>query len=138
MGEYKEHPQFSNAVSKAWARIRTREQRRAFIASQINIGVPFQIRALMERRGLTQTELAARAGLSQPSISNLARPGKTKPSMRTLQRLADAFDCALMVKFVPFSELIDEAERFSPDTFQAIEFEQDAANADDRRGRGEA
>jgi len=52
-----------------------------------------QIRAARTAAGLTQIELAERAGLWQSSISDYER-GEEEPDRRTLHRLADAIGCA--------------------------------------------
>jgi transcriptional regulator with XRE-family HTH domain len=90
--------------------------------AQIEIDLPFQIRALRKQRGWTQPELAAKAGMKQPRISNVEKPGVTHFSLETLRRLAEAFDVALVVRFAPFSELLDWSQRFSPDDFAIQSF----------------
>jgi transcriptional regulator with XRE-family HTH domain len=105
------------------------EYRRSFVASQINVGIPFQIRALMKERGWTQAQLAERAEMLQPRISGLMTPGKTRPNIDTLRRLAEAFDCALMVRFLPFSELAEWSENFDPETFRVPDFRAEMASA---------
>ncbi len=58
-------------------------------------------RALLRARetcGMTQEELARRAGISQEVISKLERGG-SNPTMRTLERLARAMDMCLIIKF---------------------------------------
>ena len=114
-----------NTISKLWQKMRDRGYRRAFVASQINIGITFQIRTLLKSRGWTQDELADRADMKQPRISAMLKPGKVRPNIETLRRLAEAFDVGLIVKFVPFSELARWSESFSPDTFCIPEFEKD-------------
>jgi transcriptional regulator with XRE-family HTH domain len=99
--------------------------RKAFIASQINIGIPFQIRALMKARGWTQDTLAEKTGMLQPRISGLMKPGKTRPNIETLRRVAEAFDCALIVRFAPFSELARWSMEFEPDSFNVPSFDDD-------------
>jgi transcriptional regulator with XRE-family HTH domain len=101
------------------------EYRKAFVASQINVGIPFQIRALIKERNWTQGQLAEKADMLQPRISGLMTPGKTRPNIDTLRRLAEAFDCALMVRFVPFSELAEWSEQFDPEAFSVASFEND-------------
>lgn len=101
------------------------EYRKAFVASQINVGIPFQIRGLIKERNWTQGQLAEKADMLQPRISGLMTPGKTRPNIDTLRRLAEAFDCALMVRFVPFSELAQWSERFDPESFSVASFEND-------------
>jgi DNA-binding XRE family transcriptional regulator len=93
-------------ISKLWEKLKDSKYRRAFVSSQINIGIPFQIRSLlMSRPGWTQETLAERANILQPRISALMTPGKASPNIETLRRIAEAFDCGLMVQFVPFSEM---------------------------------
>ncbi len=109
-------------ISKRWAKLGDPEYRKAFVASQINIGIPFQIRALMKSRNWTQDDLARRTGMLQPRISTMLKPGKTRPNIETLRRIAEAFDCGLMVRFVPFSALALWSEQFAPDTFDVPSF----------------
>ena len=54
------------------------------------------------RAGLTQQELAARAGTSQPAIARLER-GQARPTLATLERVADAAGCVLRIELVPKS-----------------------------------
>lgn len=53
--------------------------------------VAVQLVELRERRGLTQAELAGRSGVDQGDISRIER-GATSPTVRTLQRIADALN----------------------------------------------
>ncbi len=103
-------------------RLEDKEYRDAFVASEINMGLPFQIRCLREGRGWTQSELAERASMKQPRISAIESPGSASLNLETLRRLASAFDCALIVRFAPFSELMRWSEEFGPDTFQVRSF----------------
>jgi transcriptional regulator with XRE-family HTH domain len=105
--------------------MRDPEYRKAFVASQINFGIPFQIRALLKKRGKTQEWLAEMTGMLQPRISGLMSPGKTRPNIETLRRLAEAFDCGLAVRFVPFSELARWSDEFDPETFNVPDFADD-------------
>jgi transcriptional regulator with XRE-family HTH domain len=107
-------------------KLKTPEYRKAFVASQINVGIPFQIRALLRsRQGWTQATLAERAGMLQPRISGLMTPGKVRPNIETLRRIAEAFDVGLMVRFAPFSELAKWSDQFDPDRFYVPSFADD-------------
>jgi transcriptional regulator with XRE-family HTH domain len=117
-------------ISKLSEKLKDTEYRKAFVASQINIGIPFQVRALLKARGWTQDELAERSGMLQPRISAILKPGKTRPNIETLRRLANAFDCGLLVRFAPFSELLNWSEQFSPDNFRVPSFTEDFAAGD--------
>jgi transcriptional regulator with XRE-family HTH domain len=97
--------------------------RHGMVNAQIEIDLPFQIRALRKQRGWTQPELAAKTGMKQPRISNVEKPGVTHFSLETLRRLAEAFDVALVVRFAPFSELLNWSRSFSPDEFAVPNFE---------------
>ena len=69
------------------------EARRAFL-----IG-----RAVRERRlalGLSQTELAARAGMTQPALSRL-EAGGVVPTIPLLERISMALDAELIVDIAP-------------------------------------
>jgi transcriptional regulator with XRE-family HTH domain len=114
-----------STISKIAEKLKDLAYRKAYIASQINIGIPFQIRALMKARGWTQETLAEKTGMLQPRISGLMKPGKTRPNIETLRRVAEAFDCALIVRFAPFSELARWAEDFEPDSFTVPSFSND-------------
>ena len=115
-------------TSKTFEKLGNPEYRDAFVASQIEVGIPFQIRALMKERGWTQEQLAEKTGMRQPSVSGLMSPGKTKPNIETLRRLAKAFDCGLAVRFVPFSELVDWSENFDPESFSAVSFVEESSS----------
>lgn len=55
---------------------------------------------LRDRAGVTQTELAHRAGMAQSAISDYER-GRKEPSLSTLQRLAAAVDFVAKVHYAP-------------------------------------
>jgi HTH-type transcriptional regulator/antitoxin HipB len=115
-----------SSISKIWQKLSDPEYRKAFVASQINIGIPYQIRALAKARGWTQGEVGERCGMPQPRISELMRPGRTKPNLRTLLRVAAGFDCGLLVRFVTFSELACWSDSFDPESFNAVPFDEDS------------
>ncbi len=69
------------------------EARRAFLIGQ----------AVQERRlalGLSQTEVAARAGMTQPALSRL-EAGGTVPTIPVLERIAAALGAELIVTIAP-------------------------------------
>ena len=86
---------------------RGREARQDFVSSHIAKAVAFQIRAMRNRAGWSQAELARRCGTSQNAISRLESPDYGKPSITTLKKIAGVFDVALIVRYAKFSELID-------------------------------
>jgi transcriptional regulator with XRE-family HTH domain len=114
-------------TSKELEKFSDTEYRKAFVASQINIGIPFQIRGLMKAHGWTQEKLAERADMAQPRISAMLKPGKVRPNIETLRRLASAFDCGLLVRFAPYGELVKWSDQFDPDNFRVPSFQDDPA-----------
>jgi transcriptional regulator with XRE-family HTH domain len=118
-------------TSKTVAKLRDPEYRKAFVSSQINIGIPFQIRGLLHSRGWKQEDLVKRTGMLQPRISALLRPGKVRPNIETLRRIAEAFDCGLEVRFVPFGDLVRWSERFNPEHFNIPTFDEEIEQAEE-------
>ncbi|MGH2608432.1 MAG: helix-turn-helix domain-containing protein [Tepidiformaceae bacterium] len=55
------------------------------------------------RAGLTQEELARKMGTTQPVVARL-ESGRTRPSLRTLERLAAATGSRLLVSFKPVED----------------------------------
>ena len=52
------------------------------------------------RAGLTQQQLARKMGRTQPAVARL-ESGRSRPSMGTLERLAEATGSRLLVTFAP-------------------------------------
>ena len=117
-----------NTKSSLVAELKEKGYCDAFVASQVRVGLPLQCRALRESRELTQPELAAAAGMTQPRISEIERPGERRLNIETLLRLASAYDVALQVRFVPFSRLVDDDDDIDLEHFNVVPFEQDLAN----------
>jgi HTH-type transcriptional regulator/antitoxin HipB len=64
-----------------------------------NLQLARQVRALRERRKLTQAQLAERIGTEQPSIARL-ESGTRVPDLATLARIARALGARLDVRLV--------------------------------------
>ncbi|WP_197507061.1 helix-turn-helix domain-containing protein [Mitsuaria sp. 7] len=79
----------------------------------IDQGVAWQIRINRQARGLSQSQLAAAIGSRQSAISRVEDPEYGSHSLDTLISLAKAFDCALIVKFAPYSALAAESSSLS-------------------------
>lgn len=68
------------------------------------IRVAFELRALREKRGLTQRELADRVGTTQSAIARL-EAGHISPSLPTLDKVATALGAEVSLTIVDRDEL---------------------------------
>ena len=105
--------------------LRDRETREHTVEAQIKIGIPFQIRAMRENRGLTQEALAEKLETTQNTISRLENPKTGKPTIKTLLRIARAFDVGLLVRFVPFGFYGDVIDAMSPTHIEIPAYEEE-------------
>ncbi len=97
-----------NSRQKLVARLRRgRRARQQFVESHLSKGIAYQIRATRDRLGWSQERLAQEVGMNQNAISRLESSNYGKPTITTLKRMAAALDVGLIVRFVPFSEMID-------------------------------
>jgi transcriptional regulator with XRE-family HTH domain len=116
-----------NINSSLTKELRDKAYRDAYVASQIRVGLPFQVRGLRRQRSLSQGELANLAGMAQPRISEIEKPGERNLNIDTLLRIASGLDVALQISFVPFSKIVEQSENFDPDNFEVPNFETEIA-----------
>lgn len=106
------------------AGLRDKSYRALFVETEIETLIPFQIRAMRKKQGWNQKELARHAGMTQARISVLENPSyEGAVNVKTLVKLASAFDVALVVRFVPFSELAEWTSRLSYANHEVANFE---------------
>jgi transcriptional regulator with XRE-family HTH domain len=67
-----------------------------------------------------QTDLAHATGLHQSRISVFETPGAANVTLETLAKIAAGFKVGLIVKFVPFSEMLRWEDNYSQDTFDVL------------------
>jgi transcriptional regulator with XRE-family HTH domain len=101
---------------------RDKAYRDAYMEEAVDQGIAWQIKINREHRGLSQKKLAAALGTQQSAVSRLEDPDYGAHSLDTLKEIARAFDCALLLKFVPFSALAAESEQLSPEQLYAAPF----------------
>ena len=77
----------------------TEEGQRTYKHLSLALEVAEQVRELRTRMNLNQQQLAALVGTSQSMIARLESGGQP-PSLRTLERLAEALHADLSVRFV--------------------------------------
>lgn len=96
--------------------LKGKKYRDLYVSSQVNKTIPFQIRALLAARdNMTQGELAEKAGTTQSVISRILNRGAASLNIKSLLKLASAFDVALVVRFEPIDRFIDWVDDLSPE-----------------------
>jgi transcriptional regulator with XRE-family HTH domain len=97
-------------IKAVWSMLSDKEARDEYVAARIDGDVAYQIYSLRKQNNWTQAELAARYGIEngQGAICRWERTADGI-SVKALRRLASAFDVGLSIKFVPFSQLVDDA-----------------------------
>jgi transcriptional regulator with XRE-family HTH domain len=104
----------SNRVERIWSSLKDQDYRRGFAESHVGGFLAAQLHALRKNRGWTQRTLAKVIGTNQPQISAWESTCESA-NIKTLQKFAEAYDVALIVKFVAFSELAREVATMIPD-----------------------
>lgn len=92
-----------------------------------NSRIAAQIKVLREQRGLTQAALAELSGMRQERICALENIDYEGWTVKTLRKLAEAFDVHLKVAFVPFSEGIMDVVNLSRERLEVASREEDLA-----------
>jgi transcriptional regulator with XRE-family HTH domain len=106
--------------------MKDKEYRESFVAAQISNTISAQIHTMRQTRGWTQAELASRCDMRQSRISALEDPDFDNVEIGTLRRIAAAFDVALMVRFVRFSEVARLSSSMNSAEFDVAEHGKDS------------
>ncbi|OFV94061.1 MAG: XRE family transcriptional regulator [Acidobacteria bacterium RIFCSPLOWO2_12_FULL_54_10] len=85
-------------LHKKW--LKEPKYKKAYAALEEEFVLASAVMDLRNRAGLTQEELARKMGTTQPVVARL-ESGRTRPSMRTLERLAQATGSRLLISFEP-------------------------------------
>jgi antitoxin HicB len=70
-----------------------------YIEPEPEVALPILLRTLREARNLTQGDIAELLHISYQSYQRLERPGKSNPTLKTLERLAKVFQKELHLDF---------------------------------------
>lgn len=111
--------------TKLLQKLSKKAYRDAYAEESVKTSLPFQIKAMREQRNWSQIVLGNKSSMKQNAISRLESAEYGTLNINTLIRLANAFDCGLLVKFVPFSRLVKEFEDVSPNALEVKSFEDD-------------
>lgn len=102
-----------------WADV---EYRRAYMEASVHQDLAWQIKMNRELRHLKQDELAAQIDSGQSAVSRIENPEYEGRSIPMLLKIAHAFNCALRVKFIPYSKLVEETSDTSDQALYAAPF----------------
>ena len=83
----------------------TDERRHGYEHAGRAIRLAYEIRALREKKGLRQRQLAELVGSTQSAIARL-EGGRISPSLPTLDRIANALDAELTVTLTDTQQLL--------------------------------
>lgn len=91
------------ASRKSWNQIRQRrlakpEAKAGYERARRAFELGEEVRHLRDAAGVTQAELARRIGSTQPAVARL-EAGGVAPTIETLERIAEALDLELAVRF---------------------------------------
>jgi transcriptional regulator with XRE-family HTH domain len=118
-----------NIGGKLLDKLRKKSYRVAYVGEHIGRGVAYQIRALRDQRSWKQGELAKRLGKPQSVVCRLEDPSYGKMSVQTLLEVANVFDVALQVRFVPFSSFLRDTRDVSAQAMQVPSFDEEVSAA---------
>lgn len=104
-----------------------KEYAHAYMEEHANMALAAQIKTLRENLDMTQTELAELAKMKQERISALENVEYNAWTVKTLRKLAKAFDVHLKVSFVPFSKGILDVVNLSREQLSIPAREDDLA-----------
>lgn len=85
-------------MHKRW--MKEPKYKKAYEALEEEFALSSAVMDVRNRAGLTQEELARKMGTTQPVVARL-ESGRARPSMRTLERLAEATGSRLLIVFEP-------------------------------------
>lgn len=108
-----------------------KETRHIYADDFLNTYIATQIKVLREEAGLTQAELAEKAGMKQERISVLEDVNYSSWTANVLKRLAKAFDMRLSIKIESFGSYLKEFEGFNRAALIRPPFEEDPAFSDE-------
>ena len=103
----------------------SKEYRHAFVEEKVRTWIAGQIKAIREHQGIKRPELARMMGKSPSWVFRLEDANQPPPTISTLLQVAEAYDVDLDIRFTPFSALINDLDRISPNSFTVPSFSEE-------------
>ncbi len=121
----------SEASERISRLLQSQESRASYINSKLAVLVPAQIRILrlksIDPPMPFQRDLARESGMQQSRISMFETPGAANMTLETIAKIAAALRVGVVLKFVPFHDMLRWENSFSPDTFDIERLQEDEA-----------
>lgn len=118
----------SKSMEKSFRRLSNCEARKASVEAELVNGLAHQIRILRQQRGWTQQDLAGKLKTTQTAISRLEDPSYGRFSVKSLLALGEAFDVALHVRFLSFSQFLHQTWDTREEHFLAESYEEECGS----------
>lgn len=83
------------------------------------IGVWNQVRLIRQTLGMTQSQLGARTGMCQSAVAKIENE-KTDVQLSTLEKIAQALECEVVVRLVPKKEIAQLLDEKSEDVARKL------------------
>lgn len=99
--------------------------RHAYVDEFTDAYIATQIKVLREQRELSQTALGELAGMKQSQISELEDVNNRSWKVRTLKKLAKAFDLVLVVRFEQFGRVLPDIGKLDRERLERAGFKDD-------------
>jgi transcriptional regulator with XRE-family HTH domain len=108
-----------------------------YAESFLNSYVATQIKVIREQRNMKQADLAREVGTTQTAISRIENVNYSAWNIKTLKKLARAFRVRLRVSFETYGSLPDEVGKFTQESLQRVERENDPGLLEHKKPRRE-
>ncbi|MGB6690630.1 MAG: helix-turn-helix domain-containing protein [Terracidiphilus sp.] len=105
--------------------LRDPEYSEGYADSFLNAYIATQIKVIREQRQMTQAQLGELIGTTQAGVSRYENVNYSSWSIKSLIRMAHAFDVRLKVSFEPYGTLPEEVIKFNRESLERVKREAD-------------
>lgn len=108
-------------------KLNDKEFRTLYHNEKFRWAISFQVQTIRKSKGWSVDELAGKAGINRTTVMRIENPkSRWGYSFNSLLKIAAAFDCALICKFVAWSRWLREMAEIESGNWQApVPFDED-------------
>lgn len=112
-------------ISKRFADelIADKEMRDAYLEELTRARTAVQIKSIRNARGWSQAEFSLRLRKPQSNVHRLEDIEVARYTLTTLLEVASAYDCGLLIDFVPYEDFLRRTEDLGPENFRVPAFD---------------